>query len=448
MKRSTRRKIFYGSIVFFLLACVGVLFYAQGYDFDPSSGHVSKTGGVSLASNVSAEVYLDDKLVGSTSLLQHSFSQSRLLPGKHRVELRKTDYQTWSKEFVVSAGFVFDLGEAFLPRSQAVSEVLLPNIKLVSYSSTDDYLAGWVGSDLTFYDLNKRQVVLAITEQEAINPAKLSIIWSGDNQNALVYDNKLSWLVDLGAQTYRAITVPRTLLSSGTKLLGNRLYGLGNEKNTVNNLVYYDFSKASVGTISTGVNSFLVDGDSLFFTDIASSTLWQVRPNNQDSLTLLSPNRLPAGAKLRKLVSTNVTTMVLTDAGLFQIDSDGKIKRLTEAADDFALSPDQSALVWSSNEELWMMVLKDNSLRSELITGKPVFLFHKGERIDDLFWLNNQYLYLVSATGLDLVEAVSQTQPVVDQLVGKNSEINSIVFPTNREKLIWFNGARLESAEF
>ena len=447
MKRSTRRKILYGSIVFFLLACVGVLFYAQGYDFDPSNGHVSKTGGVSLVSNTSAEIYLDGKLAGNTSLLQHGFSQSRLLPGKHRIELRKTDYQTWSKEFVVSAGFVFDLGEAFLPRSQAVIQTLLPDIKPVSYSSNNNYLVGWVGDDLVFYDLNRQQISVTLAQKENIDSTKLNIIWATDNQTAVLYDSKLAWEVDLGGQTYQAVNLPRSFLRSDAQLLAGRVYALSTQKSTPKNLVYFDFNKTSSGTLANGVNSFLVNNGSVFFTSIASSTIWQIKPN-QTNPVQLSETALPAKASLINIIITEEATVISTDVGLFTLNAEKKLLKISATVDNLVLSSDKSILAWSVDKELWMLLLKSNPLRSELVTGKPIFLLHKGERIDDLFWLNNQYLYLASVASLDLVEVVSQTQPVTYRLIDKNSEINSIVFPTNREKLIWLNEARLESAEF
>src|SRR3989344_7059580 len=408
MKRSTRRKILYGSIVFFLLACVGVLFYAQGYDFDPSNGHVSKTGGVSLVSNTSAEIYLDGKLTGNTSLLQHGFSQSRLLPGKHRIELRKTDYQTWSKEFMVSAGFVFDLGEAYLPRSQALIQTLLPDIKPVSYSSNNNYLVGWVGDDLVFYDLNRQQISVTLAQKENIDSTKLNIVWATDNQTAVLYDSKLAWAVDLGGQTYKVVNLPRTFLRSDTQLLAGRIYALGSQKNTPNNLAYFDFNKTSSGTLANGVSSFLVDSGSVFFTSIASSTIWQIKPN-QINPVQLSETALPAKAKLIKIINTEEATIISADVGLFTLNVEKKLIKIADAVDNLTLSPDQAILVWSVDKELWMLLLKSNPLRAELITGKPIFLLHKGETISNLFWLDDQYLYLTSPGGLDLVEIVSQT---------------------------------------
>src|SRR3989344_3531499 len=162
MKRSTRRKILYGSIVFFLLACVGVLFYAQGYD----------------------------------------------------------------------------LGEAFLPRSQAVIQTLLPDIKPVSYSSNNNYLVGWVGDDLVFYDLNRQQISVTLAQKENIDSTKLNIIWATDNQTAVLYDSKLAWAVDLGGQTYQAVNLPRSFLHGDAQLLDGRVYALSTQKSTPKNLVY------------------------------------------------------------------------------------------------------------------------------------------------------------------------------------------------------------------
>lgn len=109
--------MFYGSVLIFILIGWGVILFALGYKYDFVQNKFFKTGSIEVKMNVSAEVYINDELIGDTSFLGNSFSKGRFLPRTYRVRVEREDYQPWQKLVKVEAGFL-----AAFPRVVLVPE--------------------------------------------------------------------------------------------------------------------------------------------------------------------------------------------------------------------------------------------------------------------------------------------------------------------------------------
>lgn len=104
MRKKTRR-IFLGfSFIFFLIISSLAVLFALGYKYDFVQNKFFKTGSFEVTTNVSADVYINDELAGSTSFLGRTFSKSRLLPRVYSVRLQNEQYQPWQKTIGIEAG--------------------------------------------------------------------------------------------------------------------------------------------------------------------------------------------------------------------------------------------------------------------------------------------------------------------------------------------------------
>lgn len=110
MSKKSRRILFYLALALFLVLSYVALLYAQGYKYSFTDGKFLKTGSIYLKSNVGANVSLGGSYKGDTSFLGDSFTISKLLPGKYRIELSKDNYSKWTKDISVSEGLVSDFG--------------------------------------------------------------------------------------------------------------------------------------------------------------------------------------------------------------------------------------------------------------------------------------------------------------------------------------------------
>ncbi|MCC6934299.1 MAG: hypothetical protein IT406_01205 [Candidatus Yanofskybacteria bacterium] len=114
MKKRTRRILFWFAVVVFFVATWVVIRYAQGYAYDWKSGQFVRTGAIAVTVNTSGQLFVDDRLSGSTSFLGNRAGQDRLLPGSYTVRLVRDGYSTWRKEAVVQEGLLTDFPSILL----------------------------------------------------------------------------------------------------------------------------------------------------------------------------------------------------------------------------------------------------------------------------------------------------------------------------------------------
>ncbi len=121
MKRRTRRIIFWLAVALFAVSSVVIIRYAQGYRYDFASGKFVLTGAIAVTANTDAKLFVDDKLVGSLSLLAHRGGDNRLLPGDYSISLERDGYTTWKKDAVVTQGLLTDFPRVLLLPSDEAS---------------------------------------------------------------------------------------------------------------------------------------------------------------------------------------------------------------------------------------------------------------------------------------------------------------------------------------
>ncbi len=99
MSTGMRRGLAWAFVILFLISAPVVVLYTAGYRLNLPSGRLVQTGILSISSVPSgARVLVDGVLSGTTSALVKN-----LLPGSHRVELRKDGYLPWSKTLPIES---------------------------------------------------------------------------------------------------------------------------------------------------------------------------------------------------------------------------------------------------------------------------------------------------------------------------------------------------------
>jgi len=114
MTKTVKRILFYSAVAVFLILSYVTIIYAQGYKYSFLDNRFFRTGAIYLKTNVSADVYLDDKLLGNTSFLDNSYRLEGLLPGRYAVRVQKNGYSMWRKSVVVDEGFVSEFSTILL----------------------------------------------------------------------------------------------------------------------------------------------------------------------------------------------------------------------------------------------------------------------------------------------------------------------------------------------
>ena len=159
MTKRTRTIIFFICLTLFVLGGPSAILYSQGYRLNigakEGENFLTQTGGVFIkAAPRQVEIYVDGKLKEKTDFLFGSALVENLLPGKYEIEVRKDDYQSWTKTLVVKEKEVAEAKNIILFPTKVNFATSLENVEqiwntpsqnILIKENTDD---GWV---LSFY---------------------------------------------------------------------------------------------------------------------------------------------------------------------------------------------------------------------------------------------------------------------------------------------------------
>ncbi len=106
--------LFWLAVVIFGAASWFVIRYAQGYRYDFSTNRFVHTGALAVTANTDAELFVNNKLIGSLSFLGHRAGDDNLLPGTYSVRLVRDGYSLWRKDVTVTEGELADFPAVLL----------------------------------------------------------------------------------------------------------------------------------------------------------------------------------------------------------------------------------------------------------------------------------------------------------------------------------------------
>jgi len=130
MTRTTRRVIFYGFVLIFIIVTPLTILYTSGYSFDLQKMALTQTGGIYLKSTPSgAQVALDGKANKTTPKLL-----PRLLPRQFNVSISQDGFYGWNKKLDVTAGLVTEARNIFLFPKQIDIQPVQNNVTSTIYS--------------------------------------------------------------------------------------------------------------------------------------------------------------------------------------------------------------------------------------------------------------------------------------------------------------------------
>lgn len=117
MELKTRRRLFYLSVIIFVIVTPLILLYAAGYRL-AEDWSISKTGGIYAQSSISgSEIYINNVLKKTTNLLQGGVFLPNLKPGSYDILVVKEDYWPWQKTLMVRSELVTESRAFTIPRT-------------------------------------------------------------------------------------------------------------------------------------------------------------------------------------------------------------------------------------------------------------------------------------------------------------------------------------------
>lgn len=432
----TRRILYTSATALFVAIAPAVIFYAQGYRFDPRSVRVLKTGAIRLQTSPrTLQVSIDGKAFkrASPSLLRN------LLPGNYTVTLQSVGYQPWSGNVKISAnsvsaldadlirsnpdrlslGFERVLATAFNPAKNSLAilsgrstdmvigvleldKAVYQNLARIPSQPQADVVIAW-SSHGKFLAVNQPGRTLSLIKPDDGTAVRLpigadlpyqKIIWDPANDNLLygLADQSL-WQIDAFAQKTRVVASPNIVdigfdrsslwavrdLETASQLQLLNPFG----HNSVNRR--YTIYQPVSGLLTVSSNRFLVQSrDQVIALDAETQTL--------RSLTLSTVSQTLPSRDAKRVLLVNREEVWLADLSALTFSLVGRYTDLNGAG----WTPSEDTVLLSANGALLAVSLSNPAARAGSLPDFP--------NVEHLFMLNESDVVVLERNSVEVIK--------------------------------------------
>jgi len=360
MTKKTRTILFFIFICLFLLIAPSVIFYSQGYRFDFENKKLTQTGGLFFkVEPKQVEVYIDNKLAKKTDFFFGSVLIENLLPRKYKIKLEKEGYSPWEKSLDIREREVVEAKNIVLFPENLNFNLLTKETENLWFSPDGKKIILYEKSEklwaLKLYDLEKNIKSHLISETDVYPKG-------ADLMNLEFSEDSKEIYLDVGIKEQEKYFTLR-LDKSPPQLTERKI--TQTPKNIVasrkiNNDFYYldNFGFVFKNEAKLNEQPFLVQQETEYGLEIFQNFVFL---REGKTLYLLNPNLK-------------------------------SFEKFFEPIENLKISPNLKKIVYFSDYEIWILFLEDVLERPQKKSGEKLFLTRFSDKIEDVFWLNSNYL--------------------------------------------------------
>ena len=396
MTKRTRTILFLICLFLFLLIAPSAILYSQGYRFDFENKKLTQTGGLFLkVLPKQVEVFIDGKLKKKTDFFFGSILIENLLPKKYKIEIKKEGYFAWEKNLEIKEKEVteaknvilFPENPNFTILTKGVKKFWLPpdQKKIILLEEGE---AGWA---LKLYDLEKKVKSHLISEDDVYS-AGADLLNLEFSENSKEISLEIGMKEQLKYFSLELDKVP-SVLTEIEPLLP-----------PLKDIITYQTFNGQ---------RYYLDNFGNLFRDEEKLTekVFPVKPETEYELKIFQ--------NFIFLREGQTLYLLLPESKSFE--------KFFENLNSLKISPDLKKLVYFSNYEIWILFLKDSDPPAIHRKGDRVFFVRLSEKIDNVFWLNSDYLIFNAGNKIKIAE------------IDDRDRINIVDFAEVKEPEIFFN---------
>jgi hypothetical protein len=369
MTKKTRIILFLTCLFLFFLITPAAILYPQGYriDLNPPTGGIklTQTGGLFLKITPrQADIYIDEKLNKKTDFFFGSALIENLLPKKYEVEIKKEEYHSWKKALEI--------------KEKEVTEA--KNITLFPKNINLETLLGQV-EEFWLFPEQRKIIVKKVSEEktgwilELYEPEK--------NSEIRLFSDEESRLIDLN-------------LSDDSKKIHLEI--------ETDEIKYFELEteKPDSPLIEITPLPFPIEDAIVCKDDYCLDNSGNFFKNGQ-KLTL-DPFPIKEEVEYRLEVFQDFI-FLLEENDLYKFNPDLRIFEIFfENINNLKLSPDKRKLAYFSNHEIWLIFLDNIGEPFNKNRGEKLLLIRFSEKINNVFWVNDDYLILINENKIKISE--------------------------------------------
>lgn len=398
-------------ILFFIFAFF-VTFYSLGYQYNLKKNKFEKTGNLILTYRPrEANVFINNELKLSTSILDNFVRLTRLLPGEYKIKISRAGYLDWQKKITVNPELTTSI----------------QNIKLFR----DKILPLKISSKIIFLkETNEKNKILLVKKEDGFNSLNLLNI---SNDQEIKLATTTSNIIDLNfsPDNKKMLSAEKNNLAKGREAIVFYLYSLENfsKKNIIlpqdilwqkikwdkenNDILYYsqknkiyqldllnNYNKVilELGPIQTQIKDFIIKGNEIYLIINSDNSDYLTKLNKND-LKQIPQNKFLLDSKdYQFLNSPDLITLIDKNRNELAVFDNNLKKLLNDNAKDaaWAIESDDEKLLYYNDFEIIVYSLKED---------KKKFIIRLSEPINKAIWFPDQQ-HLIFA--LDKVIKISE----------------------------------------
>jgi len=423
MTKRTRTILFLICLALFFLVAPTSIFYSQGYRFDFDSKRITQTGGLFLkVEPKQVEIYLtpldsehltgrDGKFKKKTDFFFGSALIENLLPKKYKVEVKKEGYLPWEKNLEIKERQVTEVKNIVLFSENPTFNILTAGTPSgypdFWFSPDEEKIILFEGSEmgwaLKLYDLEKHVKSHLIGEKDIYPKGAdlLNLEFSKDSKEIYLdvgmKEQEKNFVLNL-EKVPPVLTEKEIAASSENIVISQNFNG---ESYYLDNFGHL-FKNPSVAKGEDEDKAFIDYGEKL------TEKPFPVKSETEYTLDIFQNFMFLGEGQNLYLFSPELKSF----------------EKFFEGVRDLKISPDSKKLVYFSDSEIWILFLKDQNLPTTHRRGDKVLLLRLSEKINDVFWLNSDYLIFNTGDKIKIVEIDDRDRiNIVDIAEFKNPQI-------------------------
>ena len=386
MKQKYRKTLFISSLLIFFILAPILIFRSQGYRFDIENKQIIQTGGFYFeVLPKQSSIYLNDNFSRKTDFFFNSTLIENLLPKKYNVKITKDNYITWEKNLEVREKEVTEAKNITLFPQEFDFTIISEEIKNFWVSPSEEKIIweernndAW---DLKLYDLKKELKSHLISENE-ISRNDVDLINLEFSQN--------------GEIIYLEVIASEQLKNYSLNI--NK--GLSSLEETIKP----ELEKSVITHQSFNGENYYLDNEGYLYKtkeDLSSQSITNKEKINDSPFSIQkeTPYQLYVFPSLIFLKENSLVYLFNTETKSFE--------KYSEDIRDFKISPDLKTIAYFFDTEIWILPIEKTKLYE---AKKSVFLVRFSNSIQDVFWINSNYIAFSVENNIKISEIDTRDQ--------------------------------------
>ena len=386
MKQKYRKTLFISSLLIFFILAPILIFRSQGYRFDIENKQIIRTGGFYFeVLPKQSSIYLNDNFSRKTDFFFNSTLIENLLPKKYNVKITKDNYITWEKNLEVREKEVTEAKNITLFPQEFDFTIISEEIKNFWVSPSEEKIV-WKERnndvwDLKLYDLKKELKSHLISENE-ISRNDVDLINLEFSQN--------------GEIIYLEVIASEQLKNYSLNI--NK--GLSSLEETIKP----ELEESIITHQSFNGENYYLDNEGYLYKtkeDLSSQSITNKEKINDSPFSIQkeTPYQLYVFPSLIFLKENSLVYLFNTETKSFE--------KYSEDIKDFKISPDLKTIAYFFDTEIWILPIEKTKLYE---AKKSIFLVRFSNSIQDVFWINSNYIAFSVENNIKISEIDTRDQ--------------------------------------